>query len=513
MLLSEFAPLISTATEIIALGIFVVTAVVILGRLLNSVAGEFLLEIPLLLLICLISYAIFGLIGVGLKLSPNQVTRVADVGLVIGVVAAAGWGASSGRKNGTSEPGKRRGAWFFLCLWLGFCFASWVGHAAGGWLGLLTITAPAVLGFWLLLHYLARFILPLDETQSVSEALRCLLTFSAGTNYPYFAIEDREKVERVPGNQFKQDPLRGTTIYGPGIFLTGPDHVVVVSSGLGDTSIRGPGVAFTYLFEATQEPMELRLQQRLYTVEAFTKDGIKVKFNAFGPFQLDAGKQQPEEGKPFPVHAKSVFKAYHYAQLVDIQRGKRNGEIVEERKKRRWDELYEIKGTHVMQEIIADHTFDELCEPHDLEKDPRTKIAKEYRKRMRQELPEYGIKIPGGGVSNLFPADKDAVFEQRIKSWQAHWQRKFLERLGAAEAEVEHLIGQARAQVQAEMIQNISNAIAEAATNDAEVIVNTVVLRFIESLNQMVARSQLRERLPASVVSAVDDWPRIIGGE
>ena len=147
VLLEIFVLLIPLVIEILALAMFVLVAAGILGRFLNSVVGEFLLEIPFLLLTCLAFYILFGLVGFGFELSPNQTTWVANAGLVIGVVAAAGLGASSGRRNGTSEPGKRRGAWFFLCLWVGFCFVSWIGHAAGGWLGLLVITAPAMLGF------------------------------------------------------------------------------------------------------------------------------------------------------------------------------------------------------------------------------------------------------------------------------------------------------------------------------------------------------------------------------
>ena len=113
---------------------------------------------------------------------------------------------------------------------------------------------------------------------------------------------------------------------------------------------------------ATQEPMDLQSQQRPYTVEATTKDGICLEFNTFGPFQLDAGEQQPELGKPFPFRKSSVFKAFH-AQSIDIKRDELDGEVVEKRVRRRWDELYEMIGTHVMQDIISGYKFDELHEP------------------------------------------------------------------------------------------------------------------------------------------------------
>jgi regulator of protease activity HflC (stomatin/prohibitin superfamily) len=504
-----------TATKIAALGAFAFVAALIFGRLWDNIVLEFLLRISVFTFICLVIYIVFGLIGYSFEPPTDLAARVdkaqgwATAGLVIAVIVTTGLGVLVGKGEGSSEPGKRRGAIFTPALWLWFCFASLIGHIAGGWVGLLTITVPAVLVFWLFLHYLARFILPLNEDQPVSTALRCLLTFSAGTNYPYYVLEDREKVERVPGNQFKKR-LFDLGPFGPGIFLTGPDHVVAVSDGLKFKGVRGPGVVFTYLFESIQEPMDLRPQQRMYTVDAITKDGIPVRVNTFGPFQLDAGEQQPKTGKNFPFRARSVFMAFH-AQPVDVQRGKLQGEVVEERKRRRWDELYKLIGTHVMQDIIAQYKFDELCEPLNPDKDPRKDIVKKYQDRMRRELPNYGIRIPGGGISNLLPADKDAVLKRRAMNWQTQWQRKMLERRGLAEAEAERLIGQTRAQVQVEMIQNISEAIAEVTTDDREGIFNMIALRFIESLNQMIAQPQLTERLPADATEVVHKMAHIIG--
>jgi hypothetical protein len=519
MLPPEFAPLLTIVAEIIVLGVFLIVTLGILGYFLNERFGAlFLATLPVMALwVCPAFYAAFGLAGLSIQppadLELSEVGRLewsvatarnwGAVGLVLAIIIVAGIGALVGSKFGGSEPGKRRGAILIPGLWLGFCFAGWIGHQAGSWVGLLTITLPAVAIFWLALYALAHHILPLDKGQPVSDALRCLLTFSAGTNYPYYTVEDREGIEVVPGNRFAQ------FFAGLGIFLTGPDYAVAASDGLQFHGVRGPGVAFTRLFESG-EPVDLRPQQRAFTVEATTKDGIPLKFTAFGPFQLDAGEQQPQLGKPFPFRSSSIFKALH-ARPIDINRDTREGEVIEEkREQRRWDELYEMIGTHIMQDIVAEYNFDQLYEPSNPEKDPRTKIAAEYLKRMQDELPKYGIRIPGGGVSNLLPAAEDAVSQQRIKNWQARWRRRMLVELGEAERDAEILIGQTRAEVQAEMIQNISDAIAEVATDDQETIINMVALRFIESLNRMVSQSAVREGLSPEVTQVVE---RIIGGE
>ena len=76
------------------------------------------------------------------------------------------------------------------------------------------------------------------------------------------------------------------------------------------------------------------------------------------------------------------------------------------------------------------------------------------------------------------------------------------------------LIGETRAQIQAKMIEGVSEAIASVSSQDEEVIINTVAMRFVESLSHMVSQSGLRERLPLEVVRAMDDLPQhIIGGD
>jgi hypothetical protein len=516
---SEFDAFVVVTAQIIALGIFATLLAIILGYFLNKGFGAFFLGTlpPIVLLICVAGYLLFGLMGYFLSRPPadlNEAQRFArtvasaqrwgSVGLFLAVMIVTGLGALIGRILGGSKSGKRRGAFFVPALWLGLCSAGWIGHKAGGWIGLFSITLPAVAIFWLALYILAHYILPLDEDQSVWTALRCLLTFSLGTNYPYYTIEDRQRIERVPGNQFAQ------FFAGPGIFLTSPDYAVAVSDGRMFKGVRGPGVVFTNIFEST-EPVELRPQQRSYKVEASTRDGIPLRFTVFGPFQLDAGDQRPGLGKPFPFRASSIFKAL-LARPIDISRGTDHSGVVEERKRRGWDDLYEMIGTHVMQDIVAQYKFDELCAPFDPEKDPRNEIAAKYLEEMRKELPKYGIKIPGGGVSNLLPADQDEVIQQRIQDWQARWQHKMLERRGKAEAKAVRFEGQIRAQIQAEMIQYISEAIAEVATEDEEVIIHTVALRFIDSLNQMVTQPHIRERLSPDVTETLGEL-RIIGGE
>ncbi|MBN1180624.1 MAG: hypothetical protein JXD18_15550, partial [Anaerolineae bacterium] len=434
----------------------------------------------------------------------------ARLGFLLAALLRARRMARAAISEATSDAGKKRANGFFQGLWLGYCFAVVYGYLMGGFVGIVTITFPAVLLFWLLMHRLSRFLLPLDEGDSLNQAFRALVTFSAGTNYPYYVMQGRDKVLRVAGNQFAQDMVYGPTIFGPGIFLTGPDHVVAVSDGLAFIGVKGPGVAFTDLFHLYQEPLDLRPQQRAYTVDAQTQDGIQLKFVTFGPFQLDPGEQKPTLGNSFPFRPSSIFKAFH-GRPINVHRYKdEDGDVIEERQQRRWDELYSIKGTHVMQDIIAEYRFDQLYEPEHADKDPRIEIARKYREQLSVELESYGIKVLGGGISNLLPAQKDLVIKQRIKSWQASQERRILEQLGDADAKVEAIVNQARVNVQEEMIIRIGAAIAGKAL-DKDVLYNTMALRFVESLSQMLDNPNLGEQVPPQELQTARRAMRVLG--
>jgi hypothetical protein len=82
-----------TTIEIAALSVFALAAALILGYLWDNIVREFLLRVFLFTLVCLVGYAAFELAG-----------------LVIAVIVTTGLGALVGRREGSSEPGKRRGA-------------------------------------------------------------------------------------------------------------------------------------------------------------------------------------------------------------------------------------------------------------------------------------------------------------------------------------------------------------------------------------------------------------------
>jgi len=379
--------------------------------------------------------------------------------------------------------GKERGAVFVPALWLGYCFSCAIGYWAGGTLGFLTITLPSVVIFWGGLFLISPHLLPLRDHDRWIKAFRSLVTFNLGTNFPYHVLEDRELKERVPGNPY------GRVFAGPGIVLTDPAHVPIIWEGLKFKDVGQPGLTFTKRFETIYQTVDLRPQLRSFHIDAITKDGIRVKVLTFVPFRLNWDGQEPKLPGSFPFDKKRIFKTM-WAQPVE------SGQKVA------WDEVVVITATRIMRQIIGQYRFDELCECFDPGKDPRGAIREEFKKRLGKELQEYEIELVGGGISNLDP-EQGSVFDQRIKAWQAEWERKIQTVAGEGKANAIWEVERAHAQAQAALIAAIHNVVKERPGIDPELLTKIAALRFIEALEDMACAPHVQQELPESTVETM----------
>ena len=218
----------------------------------------------------------------------------------------------------------QRGAWAISLTWLGWCAFCLLGYVAqpDGPIGLLLIALPSLTLLWMGGYFLSQIVLPLndDAPQRIDLlAFRALITYTLGSNYPYYAVENRKKIARAPGNPFQH------FFAGPGIVMTSCDHTVVITNDIKITEVPEPGLSFTGLFETIDEIIDLRLQLRAFHVEAITKDGIRIKVLTFVPFRIQAGEDWPESGKPFPFRKSAVFKAVQEQLIEPLREQKEAG--------------------------------------------------------------------------------------------------------------------------------------------------------------------------------------------
>jgi regulator of protease activity HflC (stomatin/prohibitin superfamily) len=298
------------------------------------------------------------------------------------------------------------------------------------------------------------------------EALKAIITYNLGTNYPYVAVPFREVVTRAEGNAFRR------LLAGPGVVLTAADHAVAVSSGDNFRRVSSPGVTFTHRMEQVQEVVDLRPQVRIMSpVVAKTKDGIDVDVDVFVTFRVATNGKEPELGRSFPYDEATIHKVVH-AQRVDRHVGRKQG----------WDRLVRQACERAVRDIVAEYKLDELSSLYDPARDPRAEVAVRMRDKVRAQIEEWGLELLGGGIGNFTPPQR--VIEQRIEHWKAHWERKIRNLEAEAEADERRRIEIARAEAQMEMILRLTEGLEQLATLEPDRWNELIALRLLDVIGQ-----------------------------
>jgi regulator of protease activity HflC (stomatin/prohibitin superfamily) len=428
------------------------------------------------------------LLGTGTALASG----ICQGGLVIGHTLAGNTGGWVGLVVGMLVAGivvpwhlgklvRGRSGRFMAGMWFGHCLLWVIGYLAGGWLGLLTITLPAVVIFWIGLYRISVYILPPDHKVQRSGAFRCLMTFHMGTNYPYYFVKDGEVEKRVEGNPYL------LFFAGPGIVYTDSAHATYVTDGITVKGVFEPGLSFPGLYDQEPRALDLRPQLRAFYVEALTKDGIPVEVLVFIPFRVHTAGQKADFGKSFPFRRLAVFEIIA-GELVERSRTQRDGE------KHRWNEgLVPLVVTPIVQDVVSQYGVDELCAPLEPNRDPRREITDEIESRAKKELLKRGIEVIGGGIGNLLPQDR-SVLEGRVDCWQSQWERTVISLKSESEAAQARLIEMARAEACRDIVLRLSQIIERSG----EVSHAALALRFIDCLGE-ICETEVRLPVPGDV--------------
>jgi hypothetical protein len=465
--------------EMIGVGIAVLCGAALLGYVLQKGCGVVLLLV--------VASLACGLCLVGAMLGQW-------IGLLIAILVVGGLAIVVGNKLGG-----QRAARVIALIWLAFCLSCVIGYWIGGQIGLLAVTLPSNLLFWVVLYMLSGYLLPLKDG-SRTQAFRSILTFSLGTNYPYLVMKDRKLEKRVDGNPYK------AFLSGPGLVLTGCDHAAVLTNGSHIKPPEAPGLTFTGRFEIVQSIIDLRPQLRAFPVEARTLDGISIRVLTFVPFRIEWDGQEPVLGQSYPFQKEAILQAI-------------TSEIVEpEDRKHSWDTLVEIQAARIVRDIISHYRFDDLClamspltggdddillryqaddhpSPHDPDRDPRYRIRDELVARIKQEMKPYGIEVIGGGISNLAPVE-DHVTELRIENWRTRMQTRIDVAHAEGEATRAEIVETAKHEVEQRLLVIMTEMLEESIAQGQQVSDAMLAATLVASLERMAENQKVRDQLP-----------------
>jgi hypothetical protein len=270
---------------------------------------------------------------------------------------------------------------------------------SGGLFSLFVATLIA--GFFLVLTlWLAGpHVLPINlrDTHEKAAARHTLQRFAFGR--PTLTATVREaKVQPGPNGEDRDHAS------GKGSIDVDSTSVVALFTDTGLSRIQGQGILFTSEDEQIGQVIDLRIQIRTNIFDFTTRDGIPIKTRVTVRFQIDhvrAIEVQTAEKVRYP-------RPYSWTpQTERAVKGVLSLQSVTAEGQTKWDDVPLELAVGLLRGIIAGFTFDQLTEPLEPLKDPRSQIKMQLQNSVKEALAPKGINVLTVSVGIFFPARFD----------------------------------------------------------------------------------------------------------
>jgi hypothetical protein len=361
------------------------------------------------------------------------------------------------------------------------------------------------------LALISQFVLPVQTPLERRRVFDHFMSFVTGQAGPVLFVKDGQLVGA-------KDELRR---YGQGVALVDSVSAVVLEQSAahswwpapegegrsrtpkphaaGPPIVRaaGPGIVFIRPGERIVKTLDLRRHTRGQAVEALTGDGIECTGYITVTFGLDSDperqhKNDPPSGErvmptdPFNPH--SAFRAVYGMALGDRQ-------PVE------WTDLPLVVAAECFRIVLAEYCLDDLFEPTR----PKFFPFNKFKDRVNQQvklapvLAERGIVIYSVGVGELkLPRE---VVNQRVRLWQAHWQKVTLDREAAAEAQAITTYRHRQSKAQNQLFQDLQKIM----DGNPDPLTREALWRTLAKALQRAAHDpRTRQKLPPEALHAID---------
>jgi hypothetical protein len=294
---------------------------------------------------------------------------------------------------------------------------------------------------------------------SYPAALRYLIASLFSVSYPFLKIEKGQMVLE----EGEIHPM--AAIGGPGNILVSPGNAVLFERLKHPSNVRGQGLHFISRFESIKQIVDLTdLHGYVEKTSAMSKDGIVVTVHDVnfryrlwgGPHSSgNTGRSQTE---PYPYSVQAIRKMVYNRTI----RG--NGELVA------WEAV--VQGTlegEILSYIRA-NLLDAVTAPTSeidpttgqKKKDPRQKIREKlFSPEIKKRFRDIGAELFWFDIGH-FSFEDPAVEEQRIRTWSAGWIGAGDQLRAEGSSLREAYIEMGQAQVQAELVMALVNALHDA---------------------------------------------------
>lgn len=369
----------------------------------------------------------------------------------------------------------------FLYGWLSIVSRAF-GSTTQGWRYLI---APlfAIVSVFLLG---ARFVQDIYNLQNYQAAFQYIFSSFMGIGYSTYNIEHGKK-------ESDSDSLGLIeTIGGPGYLYINPGNVVLTEKLHSPSAVCGNGWHFLSRFERIGTIVDLGEQQfGSLVIKAISKDGIKVVVrNVYYHYRLLPGQSRDRTiFDPYPYSIQAV-RNYAYNRAVTTQ-----GLTY-------WEVAVRVAVEGAITDYINIQQVDRITAPAHTEKDPRDEIGAKIRSvDTRNRLRSFGTDLVWFDIGSI-NAEDFQVDSQRLKTWQADWDKEstILRTEGEARRIAYQELG--RVEAQSDLLESILNSFRNVGVSDnkhKENIRRIVMARTAQLLESMSSlyRNQDKDLVPS----------------
>jgi hypothetical protein len=345
------------------------------------------------------------------------------------------------------------------------------------------------------LAIISQFILPVQTMRERERAFEHFLNYVFGAYGAIIFVKDGKLVAR-------KEELRK---HGQGLALVDAASAIVlereyasrawlwsrthVGSYGGPPLIRaaGPGIVFIAPGERIVATLDLRKQSRGQPAKALTRDGIEVSANVSVTFGLDSN---PDQAAPSPEPRSAAERiernrpAYSFNPTSAFRAV--YGTAIGEKQPVEWTDLPVTVAVETFRNLLAEHAIDELFQPTVSNVYPFADFTGRVTRAVKEApvLRERGILVYTVGVGALkLPRE---VVNQRVRTWQARWQKAALQQDGAADSQTIKTLGRWQARAQETIIKDLLRRLT-AATSEVEK--QTIAYMVAQTLHNAVRES------------------------
>jgi regulator of protease activity HflC (stomatin/prohibitin superfamily) len=285
---------------------------------------------------------------------------------------------------------------------------------------------------------------------------------------------------------------------GPGFVYVGVGLAALCEKVGGPADVLGTGMHFLRRFETLREVFDLRDQFRtLPELKAMTKDGIVITVREISmSFRVRTGNNRPRtETDPFPFSISALRRAA-YNRVCGI-----NGPTP-------WPDSVAGAIVGQIRSMISRRRLDDLIGPN--APDARVEMLAEFNTSAnRRKFGEMGAEVLWVSLGHF--ESPHQVAAQRIRTWQADWQK--LAKVTEAEAQAERL--KMEEQVRGEAVMNLIDSIDRSTQFSPDSGMTTADQFFVllaETLEAYARRSALTGKPDPDAMRMARDLRQIPGG-